>query len=102
MHDFNEIFHLRAASLRLASAFWWFFTLVITSSYTANLSAFLVAENPMQIIKSVEDFKECGLENQPKCKVDFGAKKGGATFEFFKVTFFLTFSQCKCNNNTFL
>ena len=31
----------RAASTRLVSGFWWFFTLIMISSYTANLAAFL-------------------------------------------------------------
>lgn len=59
----------------------------MVSSYTANLAAFLVAENVVDIIESVEDFKECGLPDQPKCKATFGAKKGGTTLNFFRVIF---------------
>lgn len=62
----------------------------MVSSYTANLAAFLVAENVVDIIESVEDFKDCGLPDQPKCKAIFGAKKGGTTLNFFRVIF--TFS----------
>jgi len=33
----------RAMSGRTIASFWWFFTLIIISSYTANLAAFLVS-----------------------------------------------------------
>lgn len=62
----------------------------MVSSYTANLAAFLVAENVVDIIESVEDFKDCGLPDQPKCKATFGAKKGGTTLNFFRVIFTLS------------
>lgn len=75
----------RAASVRLVSTVWWFFTLIIISSYTANLATFLIAENRVKNIESVEDFRACGLPHQPECKAKFGAKKGGSTFKFFQV-----------------
>lgn len=83
-------FHLqfvsrRAASIRVASAVWWFFTLTMVSSYTANLAAFLVAESTISLVKDVEDFKNCGLDNEPECKVKFGMKQEGSTYDFFKV-----------------
>lgn len=34
----------RAASTRLVAGVWWFFTLILISSYTANLAAFLTVE----------------------------------------------------------
>ena len=34
----------RAASTRIVGGIWWFFTLIIISSYTANLAAFLTVE----------------------------------------------------------
>lgn len=79
-------FHVffRAASIRLASSFWWFFTLIMVSSYTANLAMFLVIENKTSKISSVDDLKDCGVEGKT-CPIKFGAKKGGATFMFFKV-----------------
>lgn len=85
-------FLIRAASIRVAAAVWWFFTLIIVSSYTANLAAFLVAENKVAIIESVEDFSGCGLPHQPKCKAKFGAKHGGSTLNFFRVRIF-----CGCH-----
>lgn len=55
----------------------------MVSSYTANLAAFLTIENPFERIKSVDDLKDCG-NPEFECPVKFGAKKGGATFNFFK------------------
>jgi hypothetical protein len=55
---------------------WWFFTLIMVSSYTANLAAFLTIENPSPLIESVQD-----LVNG---KVKYGAKAGGSTLAFFR------------------
>jgi glutamate receptor, ionotropic, invertebrate len=57
---------------------WWFFTLIMVSSYTANLAAFLTIENPLPLIEKVEDL----IEN--KNNLQFGTKKDGATKNFFK------------------
>ncbi|XP_045449718.1 glutamate receptor ionotropic, kainate 2-like [Melitaea cinxia] len=67
-----------AVSTRLAGSMWWFFTLIMVSSYTANLAAFLTVESKFYAIKSVSD-----LANNPY-DITYGAKKGGATFGFFK------------------
>lgn len=62
--------------------------MIIVSSYTANLAAFLVAESRVTVIESVEDFKACGKQGQPKCKASFGAKRHGSTLKFFEVRLF--------------
>ncbi|XP_050679068.1 glutamate receptor ionotropic, kainate 3-like isoform X2 [Leptidea sinapis] len=67
-----------AVSTRMAGSMWWFFTLIMVSSYTANLAAFLTVESKFYAIKSVSD-----LANNPY-DITYGAKKGGATFGFFK------------------
>lgn len=77
------IFPFRAPATRFTASMWWFFTLIMVSSYTANLAAFLTVENPFEKITSVEDLKNCGSSDE-LCPVKFGAKKGGATFNFFK------------------
>lgn len=76
---------LRAASTRTAATIWWFFTLIMVSSYTANLAAFLTFKKPHIILRSAEDLKDCADPNL-KCPVRFGAKKVGATINFFKVS----------------
>ncbi|XP_045498949.1 glutamate receptor ionotropic, kainate 2-like [Colias croceus] len=67
-----------AVSTRMAGSMWWFFTLIMVSSYTANLAAFLTVESKFYAIKSVTD-----LASNPY-GITYGAKRGGATFGFFK------------------
>lgn len=50
--------------------------MIIVSSYTANLAAFLTIENPYPLIESVDDL----IDN----KVDYGAKDSGSTLNFFR------------------
>jgi ionotropic glutamate receptor len=57
---------------------WYLFTLIMVSSYTANLAASLTAENLHTPIKSAED-----LVNQNTIK--YGCMEGGSTSTFFKV-----------------
>lgn len=61
----------KAPSTRIVASLWWFFTLIMVSSYTANLAAFLTIENPSPLIESVADLVAG--------KVAYGAKKGGST-----------------------
>ncbi|CAG9562718.1 unnamed protein product [Danaus chrysippus] len=67
-----------ALSTRMAGSLWWFFTLIMVSSYTANLAAFLTVESKFYAIKNVAD-----LSTNPY-DITYGAKKGGATYGFFK------------------
>ena len=57
---------------------WWFFVLIIISSYTANLAAFLTIEHMQTPIESADD-----LANQDEIK--YGTVKSGSTKTFFKV-----------------
>ena len=45
----------KAASTRIGGAIWWFFTLIIISSYTANLAAFLTVDKMITPIENAED-----------------------------------------------
>ena len=56
---------------------WFFFALIMISSYTANLAAFLTVETLQRPIESAED-----LANQNT--ITYGAVKGGSTAGFFK------------------
>ena len=60
---------------------WWFFTLIMGSSYTANLAAFLTVETLVTPFKNIE---ELAKQNE----ITYGAKVGGATFSFFNVSYF--------------
>ena len=55
------------------------FILLMVSSYTANLAAFLTVDKMVTPIKSAED-----LVNQEKVK--YGTFSGGSTLPFLKVT----------------
>ncbi|XP_036341412.1 glutamate receptor ionotropic, kainate 2-like [Rhagoletis pomonella] len=67
----------KSLSTRTLASIWWFFTLIILSSYTANLAAFLTIENPVGLIDNVEDLAE------NKGGVEYGAKLTGSTRNFF-------------------
>lgn len=60
-------------------ASWGFFCMTIMASYTANLAAFLVVETTVKPIKSAEDLASLNGA------IMYGAKNGGATYNFFKV-----------------
>ncbi len=61
----------RAISTRMVAGMWWFFTLIMISSYTANLAAFLTVERMESPIESAEDLVNTVNQNR---KIDFFAK----------------------------
>ena len=67
-----------APSVRVISCAWAFFTLILISSYTANLAAFLTVQRMQTPIENVED-----LARQTEIK--YGSVLGGSTQNFFKV-----------------
>lgn len=69
----------KALSTRIIGGIWWFFTLIIISSYTANLAAFLTVERMESPIDSADDLAK-------QTKIEYGAVKDGATMTFFKVS----------------
>lgn len=73
-----QCFYLRAVSTRIVAGMWWFFTLIMISSYTANLAAFLTVERMDSPIESAEDLAK-------QTKIKYGALRGGSTAAFFRV-----------------
>uniref|UniRef100_UPI0037E8EFA0 glutamate receptor 1-like n=1 Tax=Semicossyphus pulcher TaxID=241346 RepID=UPI0037E8EFA0 len=67
----------RSLSGRIVGGVWWFFTLIIISSYTANLAAFLTVERMVSPIESSEDLAK-------QTEIAYGTLDGGSTKEFFK------------------
>ncbi|XP_018318730.2 glutamate receptor 1 [Agrilus planipennis] len=67
----------RSVSGRIVGAVWWFFTLILISSYTANLAAFLTVERMVAPINSAED-----LATQRE--VEYGTLYHGSTWDFFR------------------
>ncbi|KAL6098279.1 gria1 [Pungitius sinensis] len=67
----------RSLSGRIVGGVWWFFTLIIISSYTANLAAFLTVERMVSPIEGAEDLAK-------QTEIAYGTLDGGSTKEFFK------------------
>uniref|UniRef100_A0A3B5L904 Glutamate receptor n=1 Tax=Xiphophorus couchianus TaxID=32473 RepID=A0A3B5L904_9TELE len=67
----------RSLSGRIVGGVWWFFTLIIISSYTANLAAFLTVERMVSPIESAEDLAK-------QTEIAYGTLEGGSTKDFFK------------------
>lgn len=63
---------------RIVGGVWWFFTLIIISSYTANLAAFLTVERMVSPIESAEDLAK-------QTEIAYGTLDAGSTKEFFRV-----------------
>ncbi|XP_047735944.1 glutamate receptor ionotropic, kainate 2-like isoform X1 [Hyalella azteca] len=67
----------KAVSTRIVAGIWWFFTLIMISSYTANLAAFLTVERMESPIEGAEDLAK-------QTKIKYGSKLGGSTYAFFR------------------
>ncbi|XP_064623668.1 glutamate receptor ionotropic, kainate 2-like isoform X3 [Lineus longissimus] len=63
-------------SARILSSFWWFFSLIIISSYTANMAAFLTMS---QISTPINGVLSLGDQNE----VRYGTATGSRTADFF-------------------
>lgn len=66
----------KSPSVRCIASVWFFFTLILISSYTANFAAFLTASRMQSPIESAEDLSK-------QTKIDYGCKEGGSTQAFF-------------------
>ncbi|XP_063906337.1 glutamate receptor ionotropic, kainate 2-like isoform X2 [Zophobas morio] len=64
----------------MLAGIWWFFTLIMVSSYTANLAAFLTTENPDKPFNDVFEL----VHVADKKGIKFGAKINGSTEKFFR------------------
>lgn len=67
----------RSLSTRLIGAVWYFFTLIMISSYTANLAAFLTVEKVVYPIEKAEDLYRHPLG------IKYGCVESGSTGTFF-------------------
>ncbi|KAJ6638984.1 Glutamate receptor ionotropic, kainate 2 [Pseudolycoriella hygida] len=76
----------RAISTRLTAGLWWFFALIVISSYTANLAAFLTMERMDESIESAEDLAK-------QSTIKYGAVIGGSTLAFFQKSNFSTYQR---------
>ncbi|XP_027971844.1 glutamate receptor ionotropic, kainate 1 isoform X6 [Eumetopias jubatus] len=76
----------KALSTRIVGGIWWFFTLIIISSYTANLAAFLTVERMESPIDSADDLAK-------QTKIEYGAVRDGSTMTFFKKSKISTYEK---------
>uniref|UniRef100_A0A8C9STP2 Glutamate receptor n=1 Tax=Scleropages formosus TaxID=113540 RepID=A0A8C9STP2_SCLFO len=76
----------KALSTRIVGGIWWFFTLIIISSYTANLAAFLTVERMESPIDSADDLAK-------QTKIEYGTVEDGSTMTFFKKTKISTYEK---------
>lgn len=67
----------KAFSSRLITGIWYFFTLIMVSSYTANLAAFLTVENPFYPFTDAEELAA-------QTKIGYGCGEGGSTRVSFR------------------
>lgn len=75
-----------ALSTRVMAAAWWFFILILVSSYTANLAAFLTVERMDNPIQSADDLAK-------QTKVYYGCLKSGSTRAFFQRSNYTTYAR---------
>ncbi|XP_060821555.1 glutamate receptor ionotropic, kainate 2-like isoform X7 [Bombus pascuorum] len=76
----------KATSTRIVGGIWWFFTLIIISSYTANLAAFLTVERMITPIENAED-----LAGQTD--IAYGTLDSGSTMTFFRDSMIETYKK---------
>nr|XP_057902812.1 glutamate receptor ionotropic, kainate 5-like isoform X2 [Doryrhamphus excisus] len=76
----------RALSTRCVSGVWWAFTLIIISSYTANLAAFLTVQRMEAPIGSADDLAD-------QTSIQYGTIHGGSTMTFFMNSRYQTYQR---------
>ncbi|KAM9220519.1 glutamate receptor ionotropic, kainate 4 [Dugong dugon] len=76
----------RALSTRCVSSVWWAFTLIIISSYTANLAAFLTVQRMDVPIESVDDLAD-------QTTIEYGTIHGGSSMTFFQNSRYQTYQR---------
>ncbi|XP_066598064.1 glutamate receptor ionotropic, kainate 2-like isoform X4 [Prorops nasuta] len=76
----------KATSTRIVGGIWWFFTLIIISSYTANLAAFLTVERMITPIENAEDLAS-------QTDISYGTLESGSTMTFFRDSMIETYKK---------
>ena len=76
----------KSMSTRTIAGLWYFFTLIMISSYTANLAAFLTVEKVVYPIESAEDLSQ-------QHEITYGCVSSGSTCGFFKESKIPTYSN---------
>uniref|UniRef100_A0A671Y3Y7 Glutamate receptor n=1 Tax=Sparus aurata TaxID=8175 RepID=A0A671Y3Y7_SPAAU len=66
-----------SVALRIVMGSWWLFTLIVCSSYTANLAAYLTVSRMDHAIKSFQDLAR-------QIDVDYGTVRDSAVYDYFR------------------
>ncbi|CAI6362581.1 unnamed protein product [Macrosiphum euphorbiae] len=76
----------KAISTKIIGCVWWSFTLIIVSSYTANLAAFLTVERMVSPIENAEDLAA-------QTNIAYGTLDSGTTMTFFRDSMIETYKK---------
>ncbi|XP_069016026.1 glutamate receptor ionotropic, delta-1-like isoform X3 [Embiotoca jacksoni] len=68
---------LGSVALRIVMGSWWLFTLIVCSSYTANLAAYLTVSRMDHAIRSFQDLAR-------QIDVDYGTVRDSAVYDYFR------------------
>jgi glutamate receptor, ionotropic, invertebrate len=64
---------------RIVGAVWWFFTVILISSYVSNFTAYLIVQKMSTPISTPEDLAA-------QTEIEYGVLSHGSTWDFFKVS----------------
>nr|UTN00866.1 ionotropic receptor [Semanotus bifasciatus] len=76
----------KGISTRMVTSMWWFFSLIMTACYTANLAAFLTMERLGPTIESAADLAA-------QTRIKYGCVKDASTASFFQDSNFSTYHR---------
>lgn len=65
---------------RIVGAVWWFFTVILISSYVSNFTAYLIVQKMSTPISTPEDLAA-------QTEIEYGILAHGSTWDFFKVSY---------------
>ncbi|XP_056893236.1 glutamate receptor ionotropic, delta-1 isoform X1 [Takifugu flavidus] len=68
---------IASAALRIVMGSWWLFTLIVCSSYTANLAAYLTVSRMDHAIRTFQDLAR-------QMDVDYGTVRDSAVYDYFR------------------
>ncbi|CAI5774458.1 glutamate receptor ionotropic, delta-1 isoform X5 [Podarcis lilfordi] len=68
---------VNSMAMRIVMGSWWLFTLIVCSSYTANLAAFLTVNRMDNPIRTFQDLSK-------QMDVSYGTVRDSAVYEYFK------------------
>ncbi|KAL1257885.1 hypothetical protein QQF64_011129, partial [Cirrhinus molitorella] len=69
---------MSSMALRIAMGSWWLFTLIVCSSYTANLAAYLTVSRMDNAVRTFQDLSK-------QTEMSYGTVRDSAVFEYFRV-----------------